>query len=88
MNAKYKPKFIFAVTTARTFILEEEGGQVTPNKPEEQPKDSKKPKSTKPEPSSTSEPQIKGFGIQSKGDTKGAAESITKLGSLLKNIKK
>jgi hypothetical protein len=88
INEKYKPKFIFAVTTARTFILEEEGGQITPNKPEEQPKGSNKPKSIKPEPISTSEPQVKGFGIQSKGDTKGAAESMTKLGNLLKNINK
>ena len=88
INEKYKPKFIFAVTTARTFILEEEGGQITPNKPEEQPKGSNKPKSIKPEPISTSEPQVKGFGIQSRGDTKGAAESMTKLGNLLKNINK
>ncbi len=88
MNEKYKPKFIFAVTTARTFILEEEGGQITPNKPEEPPKGSNKSKSINPEPISTSEPQVKGFGIQSRGDTKGAAESITKLGNLLKNINK
>lgn len=85
-NAKYIPKLIFAITTTKTTILDEEGNQTTPEKPGEvKPKNSKKPKATS-EPTGTSEPQVKGFGIQSKGDTKGAAESITKLGNLLNSI--